>query len=179
MQEPNQGGAVTGSFHRAFTSQYRAGLAMLRGAIASCPEELWDDASYHNRFWHIAYHVLFYTHLYLSPSEEEFAPWEKGRADYNFFPGTEWSPFATIEEYIPYTKNEILEYHDHLYDLIPGLVGSAPFEAPSGFFWIPFDRFQLHIYTIRHLGHHTGQLSDRIREGVGNGVAWVGRKGDV
>lgn len=159
----------------AIISQYRSGLAMLRNAVELCPEDLWNDPSYHNRFWHVAYHAVFYTHLYLSRTEEEFVPWEKTRANYNFFPDTEWAPESTIESYIPYTRGEILEYCDHLNALIPDLVNQVSFDASSGFGWIPFNRFQLHIYTIRHLAHHAGQLSDRIRERTGRGVAWIGR----
>jgi len=33
---------------------------------------------------------------------------------------------------------------------------------------------ELHIYNIRHLQHHTGQLMDRLRTAGNIGVAWVG-----
>ena len=62
---------------KSIKSQYYASLEMLRQAIEECPESLWSGSEYKNEFWHIAYHVLFYTHLYLQPSEEEFIPWEK------------------------------------------------------------------------------------------------------
>jgi hypothetical protein len=52
---------------------------MLKEAVTRCPEELWDDTAYKNRFWNIAYHALFYTHLYLQPNLEAFSPWEKHR----------------------------------------------------------------------------------------------------
>ena len=60
-------------------SQYYASLEMLRQAIEKCPETLWGSAEYTNQFWHVAYHVIFYTHFYLHPSEAEFVPWEKHR----------------------------------------------------------------------------------------------------
>ncbi len=50
-------------------SQYLASLGMLKGAIESCPESLWENPNYKNPFWHTAYHALFYTHLYLQRSE--------------------------------------------------------------------------------------------------------------
>lgn len=46
-------------------SQYRASLEMLKHAIVECPEALWHSPEYKNPFWHIAFHVLFYTHFYL------------------------------------------------------------------------------------------------------------------
>ena len=46
-------------------SQYLAALEMMRQAVERCPESLWDDPQDHNRFWHVAFHTLFYTHLHL------------------------------------------------------------------------------------------------------------------
>lgn len=60
-------------------SQYQASLEMLKQAILKCPESLWDDQEYQNRFWQISYHALFFTHLYLQPSLEAFTPWAKHR----------------------------------------------------------------------------------------------------
>src|SRR6186997_324293 len=61
----------------ALKSQYHAALAMLGKAIEQCPEELWTGDAYLNPFWRIAYHALFYTHLYIQPNEESFRPWER------------------------------------------------------------------------------------------------------
>ena len=38
--------------------QYAAAIQMLRLAIESCPERLWDDRSEGSPFWHLAYHAL-------------------------------------------------------------------------------------------------------------------------
>jgi hypothetical protein len=69
------------SVNSIIQSQYQAALDMLKEAVSLCPEELWDDTAYKNRFWNIAYHALFYTHLYLQPNLEAFSPWEKHRPD--------------------------------------------------------------------------------------------------
>ena len=50
----------------ALKSQYHAALAMLREAIEKCPDELWASDEYTNRFWRIAYHTLYFTHLGIS-----------------------------------------------------------------------------------------------------------------
>jgi hypothetical protein len=53
----------------ALKSQYHATLAMLRAAIRRCPDDLWTGSGGHaNPFWRIAYHTLFYAHLYLQPA---------------------------------------------------------------------------------------------------------------
>jgi len=70
--------------HDAITSQIRAALKMLRSTIGNCPEELWNRASDHNCTWALAYHGIYFAHLYLSPSEEAFEAFERsaaGRAD--------------------------------------------------------------------------------------------------
>jgi hypothetical protein len=36
-------------------------------------------------------------------------------------------------------------------------------ERESGFRWLPFSRSELHVYNIRHVQHHTGQLSAYVR----------------
>jgi predicted kinase len=43
----------------------------LKQAIEKCPDALWNDPADKNRFWHVAYHALFYTHLYLQPTDAD------------------------------------------------------------------------------------------------------------
>jgi len=156
-------------------SQYRASLRMLHSTIVACPADLWNTAGDANRFWHIAYHALFYTHLYLSCSEQEFQPWGKARHEYNFLGPLPWPPHEKPKIGEPYSRAEILEYHDWLLERVPGLVRGADLEAASGFPWLPFDRLELHIYNIRHIQHHAGQLIERLRRAGIEGIDWVGR----
>jgi hypothetical protein len=150
-------------------SQYRAVLAMLGDAIQKCPEDLWYDDSYVHRFWHVAYHVLFYTHLYLHDSGEDFAPWAKHREEYGSLDtrGSE-----------PYTQEEVLEFLALClcWNEIERRVSTLDLEAGSGFDWLPFGKLELQLYNISHLQHHTGQLAERLRNREGSGVGWVGMK---
>ena len=91
-------------------SQYGASLEMLRLAVIKCPASLWDDRTYRNRFWHIAYHALFYTHLYVQPSERDFAPWARHREQYQFMGQVPWPPHAEPKIGEPYTQADVLEY---------------------------------------------------------------------
>jgi hypothetical protein len=59
----------------AIKGQYHAALAMLRQAIERCPDDLWVSDAFPNRTWRMAYHTLYYTHLYLHPKFEDFRPW--------------------------------------------------------------------------------------------------------
>ncbi len=153
-------------------SQYLASLEMLKQAIEGCPESLWGDPEYKNPFWHTAYHVLFYTHLYLQISEEEFVPWEKHKDEYRSLDSSgEESEFGE-----PYSKEEILEYHRLCCGQVEEQVTSLDLEAESGFYWLPFDKLQLQFYNIRHIQHHTGELYERLGTLGDFELKWVGTK---
>ena len=154
--------------------QYRAPLEMLGQAIDLCPESLWYSAEYHNRFWHVAYHALFYTHLYLHPTEAELVPWPKCRPSYNFLGASPFPPFEKPKIETPYEKADLLEYLEICRKEVAARVPELDLEAPSGFDWIPLNKLELQVYNIRHLQHHTGQLADRLRNVAGVGVPWVG-----
>jgi hypothetical protein len=126
-----------------------------------------------NRYWHIAYHALYATHLYLSPTLAAFVPWEKHRRNYNFFaavPGQTEDPYIVD---VAYTRAELLEYAELCHREVDIQIAALDLDAPSGFFWLPFNKLALQFYNLRHLAHHTGQLSERIRSEAGIGVGWV------
>jgi hypothetical protein len=159
----------------AFRSQYRASLSMLRNSIAACPDAVWNDRSYGNRFWHIAYHALYFTALYLSPSSEAAVLWNKSRPWYHSLGKWSGAPDYDPDQNIPYTKYDLYELADFVLSRLDVAFDEVSMDAPSGFSWISFDKFQLHIYNLRHLEHHTGQLTERIKQTTGIGIAWVGK----
>jgi hypothetical protein len=74
------------------------------------------------------------------------------------------------------TRGEILEYLDWIERWLPDAIAAVPLDNPgSGFEWVPLSRMELHIYNIRHLQHHVGQLVDRLGSHAMPGVGWVGR----
>ena len=151
------------------TSQLRAAMRMLRTAIEACPARLWNRDTDHNRFWFIAYHTVFYAHLYASPSEERFEPFTcKGHRYGHLGDG------STLTEDDIRSKQEVLAFWDHVDARIESLVRSTPFDAPSGFDWLPFSRGETHLYSLRHIQHHAGQLSERLRQAEAIGTRWVG-----
>jgi hypothetical protein len=153
--------------HAILESQYRAALEMLRGAIDGFPGELWNATDHGNRTWRIAYHALFYADLYLSPSEEEFAGWEHAIPHANFMD----APIGERHN----TGEELLDYADTIATRLGQAIAALPMERASGFEWLPFSRLELHIYNIRHIKHHAGQLIERLRASGEQGVEWVGR----
>jgi hypothetical protein len=161
---------------RIIKSQYLACLEMLKEAITRCPGALWDDQEHANRFWHVCYHVLFYTHLYLQDREEEFVPWTKHRNEYPFLGSLPWPPHREPDIGEPYSKEDILEYLEVCRNEVEQRVDRMDPDAESGFGWLPFNNLELQFYNIRHIQHHTGQLIDRLRTKADIGIDWVGMK---
>ena len=155
-------------------SQFLAALEMLAQAVTQCPEELWADPEDRNQFWNIAYHALFYTHLYLQPTEEDFRPWEKHVEGLHFFDPQTMSSTDGDEKGLPYSKEDLLTYLDFCRQVVRDRVPDTDLEAESGFDWISFDKLQLQFYNIRHIQHHVGELYERLGTRAGIEVRWVG-----
>ena len=153
-------------------SQYHAALMMLKQALEICPDSLWLDQSYNNKFWHVAYHSIFYTHFYLSSSEQDFTPWISHRKEYISLEADEGKQDSTF----PFSKEEILVYHRYLQEQIDDCVDALELEGESGFYWLPFNKLELQFYNIRHLQHHTGELYERLGEDANIDLKWVGLK---
>lgn len=158
------------------TAQYLAALEMLRQVITKCPDELWVRANpaHAGAFWHIAYHALFYTHLYLQPTDADFTPWAKHRPNLNAFGPPPWAPDEVVEPGEPFSQAEILDYLAVCQQEVRQQTQSVDLAAPSGFSWIPFNKLELQLYNIRHLQNHVGELSQRLWAEANIEVRWVG-----
>jgi hypothetical protein len=160
---------------QAIRSQYGAALEMLRQVIVNCPAPLWDDPQDKNRFWHVAYHVLFYTHLYLQESEKHIVPWSKHRQEWAYL-GEPAEPAAGDDQAAqPYSREDILEYLALCRQQVDEKVPALDPRAESGFYWLPFSKLELQLYNIRHIQQHTGELMERLGNRAGIDVDWVGQ----
>ena len=158
----------------ALEGQYRAGLTMLRECIEKCPDDLWAAGKHPRTTWRIAYHTLFYTHLYLAPTYEDFEPWAKHQAQGRIL----WDD---DEDGVPpdettYTQAEMLEYQKHVEDNLSGWLGKINLESDnSGFDWYPIPKIDHQLVNIRHLGTHIGQLQEQLYA-RGIDLDWVSRR---
>lgn len=154
---------------KAIESQYLAAMAMLKQTVESCPAELWTAGQHPRNYWRIAYHAVYYAHLYGSPNLDAFQPWAKQLEDCSSL----WES-PPVEE--PYTKKDILEYIQLVQDSIPNLLDSTDFDSSdSGFHWYPnINKMEHLIMSVRHLQGHVGQLSELL---MAHGVDtdWVSR----
>jgi hypothetical protein len=168
-------GMNTASLRAVLASQYHASLAMLRQAITLCPEGLWTDTRLTNRYWQIAYHTLFFTHLYLMRDESAFVPWEHARSDYESLGSLPYPPHELPKIGEPYSKAEILEYWAYCDALVDAALAEMDLAAPEcGFWWYKMSKLEHQLTNIRHNQHHTAQLADRLRNEAGIGIDWIG-----
>jgi hypothetical protein len=173
---------ATQMLRSAFKSQFHAALAMLRQAIERCPEDLWSSRDYANPFWRIAYHTLYYTHLYLQPHVSAFRPWEHHQTriqDLDEIPAPPEIedlcelPHRPPQTGEPYTKAQVLEYWSVCERMVDGVDALNVLDSESGFPWHRMPKAEHQIMSIRHIQHHTAQLGVRLREAADTPIDWV------
>ncbi len=160
----------------SISSQYLASLEMLKQTISRCPETIWNSPGDKTGFWRIAYHALFFTHLYLQDTLQAFRPWPLHRKGYEDLGAPLEPPDAASKAGEPYDKATVLDYLAFCQQQVAERVPCLNFEAESGFHWLPFNKLALQIYNIRHLQQHTGELMERLGTRTGIELDWVARK---
>jgi hypothetical protein len=162
----------------ALKSQYHTSLEMLSEAIERCPEELWLDTNSVNAFWQVAYHALFYVHMYLQPNLEAFTPWAEHQTDVQYqngFPGPAKAGSKLPLIPSPYSKTQVQTFIGICDAMVDAAIDNFDLLEPkSGFPWYTCSKLEHQIISIRHLQHHTAQLGDRLRAAGGVGLTWLG-----
>ena len=159
---------MTDLYKMLTASQIDAALAMLNHCIDRCPDEHWDGLIAKYPFWMVAYHTLCFADLYLSPGEATFQP----RKDLHP------AGMAEFDEEYPsrkFTQQELLGYVETCRRKLNDSLATETSESlagPSGFARRKFTRAELHLYNLRHIQHHTGQLSAFLRR-VGVDTDWI------
>lgn len=187
MDEVLSSGPMPSSLNAVLARQMEAALAMLADCVRVCPGEHWDLPIAKYPFWQVAYHALCFVDCYLSPSNEAFhaelaeraasrAGGRGGKAG-----GLDLHPAGIneLEDEYPsrrFERGELLAYVDLCRGKIGRVLGEEggdALEGASGFSWLAFTRAELHMYNIRHVQHHAGQLGAALRRvGVEPG-RWV------
>jgi hypothetical protein len=143
--------------------QFGAALDMFENAIEKCPESLWDEES---KFWYITYHTLFWTDYYLSTDPVNFTPPEP-------YTLGELDPAGVYPDRT-YTKEEMLTYLAHCRDRCRKLLNDTDFFNLRWVTdWRDYSMFEMQLYNMRHVQHHTGQLNLLLGE-IDHGLPiWV------
>ena len=152
---------------KVIRSQYLAALEMLKQAVEKCPDALWNASKDKNKFWQVAYHALFYAHLYLQKNVSDFVPWVKHQDGFEQPGRTDGAAAAA------YGREEILAYLAICQEEVSEKTRTLDLEAPSGFEWLPFGKLELQIYNIRHIQQHAGELYERLGARESIDVDWV------
>jgi hypothetical protein len=183
MREEDMDSKGSGSMIPAtLKSQYHATLAMLRQAIEACPETLWHERMGPSAPWQIAYHALYFTHLYLQTHLDAFEPWEGHQTGIQHEDGFSGPTPDHVDPALPelpdpYTKAQVLAYWEHCDRMVDTWVDEMDLASPdSGFFWYRVSKLEHQLINLRHLAHHTGQLADRVRVGADHGIRWIGAR---
>ena len=157
---------------RFLIPQFDAALRMLHDCIAACPPDHWDSPIAKYPFWLVAYHTLCFADLYLSPNEASWQP----------SPVLHPRGIAELNDEYPsrrFTQPELRSYCEFCRAKAPASLAAetpASLDGPSGFPRYPICRAEFHINNIRHIQHHTGQLSASLRR-VGVDTRWAGTAG--
>ncbi|HLJ60355.1 MAG TPA: DinB family protein [bacterium] len=144
---------------KILTGQFGASLCMLNACIQKCPATHWDGRIAKFTFWTVAYHTLCFVDLYLSPNEESFQPRD------GLHPRG-WDEFHAEIPSRRFDKSELSAYVAICRQKAVATLAAETresLERNSGFAWLPFSRGELHVYNIRHVQHHAGQLSAYLR----------------
>jgi len=170
--------ASAAAIRAALKNQYHAALAMLRQAVELTPAELWEGGPHVNKVWQLAYHTLFFTHLYLQTEEAAFRPWEQHVADVQVPDGIPGPPDPESDLPLiadPYTREQVLEYWRFCDAMVDDAVDAMDVLSPeSGFWWYPISKLEHQLVNLRHIQHGAAQIADRVRTAADLGVDWVG-----
>ncbi|QDU72973.1 DinB family protein [Mucisphaera calidilacus] len=160
----------TGLVKTALGEQIAAAIAMLRDTIDACPHNLWTTTVGERAFWENAFHITFYIDLYLTlpgqpfPETPDWAWPNAAGLGRHMEP-----PFEPLkpEELGPTLEQpKVLAYLDAMPAKLKTSIAAETADSlagESGFFWLPFSRLSAYLYNLRHIQHHTGQLSATLR----------------
>lgn len=168
--------------------QYHAGLAMLAQCVERCPDDLWispsrtdgdGDRIVTRSFWRIAFHSVYFTHLYLGQTIDDFVPWPGRRRGYfeeMWRQPWDIEPYEFPEEAEPTTRKDILDYIAWVHSVLDPTIDGLDLDSDeSGIPWYKnFSKLSHELLTLRHLQGHVGQLSELLMA-RGIDTDWISR----
>lgn len=150
--------------------QFGAALDMLGRAIEACPPERWGGADDWHAFWYLASHTLWWTDYYLAGDAAGFRPPPP-------FGMEEADPDGKLPPRV-YAPAELLAYLAQVRARLETVLAELNEERaamPCGYPRKDFSTYELHLYNLRHVQHHVGQLQLLLRQAGVTPPRWVGR----
>ncbi len=156
----------------AIRQQFHAATDMLANAIEACPDSVWSGEG-RGAFWYVAFHVLFFLDLYLSPEgESQFhppPPFGLGELEAN----------VVLPERA-YEKDELLGYLEHCRRKLDAVMRGMTEVWAAGSCPFPYRKMsngELLLYNMRHVQHHAAQLNLLLRQATNSAPDWVSKGG--
>lgn len=162
------------TYKTLITRQYEAALSMLKACVDRCPEAVWNSKGANYKFCQLVFHTLIFTDLYLGNEDEQTFR----RQPYHLQHQDVFADYEEFEDQLPvrlYEKPAILAYLEHCRTKAVEIMAGESEESLTGRA-VPrpsLSRAELHVYNIRHIQHHTGQLSLRLRVDASEDMHWV------
>lgn len=155
-------------------AQFGASIDMLENAIDLCPSEIWNQSIGFSDFWYIAFHTLFFIDFYLTESPEKFSSFKN-------FGNTELDSEGILPDKV-YTKEELKSYVQHCRDRCKTTIESLSEQNINNdytFDTLKLKFFELILYNMRHVQHHTAQLNLLLRHKIDSAPKWVRRTNNI
>ena len=161
-------------FQHLLISQFEASLSMLAHCIARCPADRWQAPVARYPFSQVVFHTLFYTDFYLGQRPDGFASQSFHQQNAALFGGYEQledrEPVETyeradVERYLAFIRTKAIETIE--------AETEQTLAAPAQFPRRRCSRAETHVYNIRHVQHHVGQLSMRLRLDGVTDFPWI------
>jgi hypothetical protein len=174
MQHPRD---MIGLIKAGIWQQFGASIDMLHNAINAFDPELLNK---NPRIFYTIYHVLVFLDYYLAIPPKNFTsplPFTLQEIDA--------IPADALDDVVPdriYTRDELLEYFRHTREkartTIMNLTETSLHERfqeddiPGG---MDYSTFEILLYNMRHVQHHTAQLNLFLRMNNESVPRWIGR----
>lgn len=161
---------------QSLLAQYRAALSTLGQALDRCPESEWHEAHGDFPFSQVVFHTLIFTDLYLEAGPAGLKAQTFHEENREFFKNYE--ELEPVEPTNTYDREGCRRYLAFCFEKCRRVCaeeGEEELLGPSGFERRPPSRLELHLYNIRHIQHHAGQLGLRLQPITGQELDWVTR----
>jgi hypothetical protein len=165
---------MIGYVKKILADQFEAALCMMDHCIRACPPQHWEGKIANGTFRWAAYHTLFFVDLYLSRGDEDAFVLR----DLHHRGGDEREPVACPGLSIDETLAYVAICRQKMLETLAGETAES-LQGPCGFSYRKISRGELYVYNIRHVQHHTGQLSACLRRVVPalsdpEALPWIG-----
>jgi 8-oxo-dGTP pyrophosphatase MutT (NUDIX family) len=155
--------------------QLGAAIDSLDDVLDICPDSVWAASAEEPWFWYMAFHVTFFLDYDLAERADAFSPPAP-------FTLAELDPAGVLPDRV-YAKSEVRAYLAYCREKVRARsIGSSTTWLQSHHVYCNFEGsgFEMLLYSMRHVQHHTAQLVALLRR---HGIAaprWVKRaRGDA